>query len=493
MTTLIVGPTDTGSRHAASTLGFRGASDHLVGAPSLTATGETRHADGSVTDTWQDSAGASVTVSGVPGLTLTFDPLASPLLDSSGHAKWSLTLPPVDKTASAPPADFGSPFENAVNAGIDPSVAARVYGRTASNGQATAKAPAGAQLAAFRPGPRRTASADTTWAPGQNVWDNPCLFFDIPNTNNGMLKIYGCDQQSIIYADSNYNWYLSDQAWMTADSTWSCFMCDSAVQMLGESANWIAGNSITAAEPNQPSGTNCNSAGAGISAFGFSINWPIGLPCGYMLNAINQAPTGWGAICNPCDDYASGVTVSVESIDEVYSPSGVNSYSTFTQGAAWDAVQQEQSNNAQWLVNGYSGRCLDADTWTLYENGTKVQLWDCINGNGQAGYTYTPTPDESWRFPPVGQWGTITNGGSNRCLDADTGTIGSNGTKVQLWSCSGGFNQLWLRRSDGSIINGWSGRCLDADLGTIGSDGTKVQLWDCWGGSNQKWNAKTQY
>lgn len=32
-----------------------------------------------------------------------------------------------------------------------------------------------------------------------------------------------------------------------------------------------------------------------------------------------------------------------------------------------------------------------------------------------------------------------------------------------------------------------SGRCLDADLGTIGSGGTKVQVWDCSGGANQSW------
>jgi Ricin-type beta-trefoil lectin domain-like len=38
----------------------------------------------------------------------------------------------------------------------------------------------------------------------------------------------------------------------------------------------------------------------------------------------------------------------------------------------------------------------------------------------------------------------IRDAQSNRCLDADTGTIGSNGTKVQLWDCWGGQNQMWI-------------------------------------------------
>jgi Ricin-type beta-trefoil lectin domain-like len=76
---------------------------------------------------------------------------------------------------------------------------------------------------------------------------------------------------------------------------------------------------------------------------------------------------------------------------------------------------------------------------------------------------------------------------SGRCLDADTGSIGGNGTKVQLWDCWGGKNQSWAVNSDGTIVNLQSGRCLDADTGTIGNNGTNVQLWDCGGAQNQVW------
>ncbi|KAA9373161.1 RICIN domain-containing protein, partial [Microbispora cellulosiformans] len=40
--------------------------------------------------------------------------------------------------------------------------------------------------------------------------------------------------------------------------------------------------------------------------------------------------------------------------------------------------------------------------------------------------------------------GTITAVGANKCLDvASSGT--ANGTKVQIWSCTGANNQKWTR------------------------------------------------
>ena len=36
-----------------------------------------------------------------------------------------------------------------------------------------------------------------------------------------------------------------------------------------------------------------------------------------------------------------------------------------------------------------NGRCLDADAGTLGKNGTKIQLWDCHSGGG---------PNQDWKF-----------------------------------------------------------------------------------------------
>jgi hypothetical protein len=82
------------------------------------------------------------------------------------------------------------------------------------------------------------------------------------------------------------------------------------------------------------------------------------------------------------------------------------------------------------------------------------------------------------------------------CLDAnDSGsTAGTNGDKVQLWTCTGKDNQYWYlgeEDSDGNyaVVNDeYQSRCLNADdTGGLG-DGSKVQLWGCGGEANDMWN-----
>ena len=84
--------------------------------------------------------------------------------------------------------------------------------------------------------------------------------------------------------------------------------------------------------------------------------------------------------------------------------------------------------------------------------------------------------------------GTIINVQSNRCLDADLNTIGSNGTKLQLWDCLGNPNQKWTR-SGAQLRSAQNDACLDGDTNTIDGDGTKVQLWQCLSDTqtNQHW------
>jgi hypothetical protein len=134
-----------------------------------------------------------------------------------------------------------------------------------------------------------------------------------------------------------------------------------------------------------------------------------------------------------------------------------------------------------------SGRCLDADLNTIGHNGTKVQLWDC-NGSTQQHWYWVGVTDLS------SVASTVVSVKSGRCLDADLNTIGHNGTKVQLWDCLNTpghvqANQWWDRVSPGygTVQNVDGSRCLDADLNTIGSNGTKVQLWDCGGSPQQHW------
>ncbi|KAJ7721912.1 ricin B lectin domain-containing protein, partial [Mycena metata] len=76
----------------------------------------------------------------------------------------------------------------------------------------------------------------------------------------------------------------------------------------------------------------------------------------------------------------------------------------------------------------------------------------------------------------------------NKCLDV-TGGVNAVGTKLQIWTCSGGPNQKWVNNLDGTFQ--WSGtdKCIDLTDGKL-TDGTQLQLWTCdTNNNNQKWGA----
>src|SRR4051812_43147292 len=82
----------------------------------------------------------------------------------------------------------------------------------------------------------------------------------------------------------------------------------------------------------------------------------------------------------------------------------------------------------------------------------------------------------------------IHQGGEHgKCLDGD-------GTKVQLWDCTGGQNQNWVYGAipvfPGSIeiVNGHFSTCLDARNLT---QGTAVQLQLCTQAPSQLWRPST--
>jgi O-glycosyl hydrolase len=115
-----------------------------------------------------------------------------------------------------------------------------------------------------------------------------------------------------------------------------------------------------------------------------------------------------------------------------------------------------------------SGRCLD-DTGNT-ANGVQQYIWDCTSGNANQTYAYTGASE--LRI-------------AGKCLDA-SGQGTSPGTKVILWTCSGGPNQKWTLGIDGTVKGVQSGLCLDVS-GAATANGSLVQLWTCSGANNQKW------
>lgn len=119
-----------------------------------------------------------------------------------------------------------------------------------------------------------------------------------------------------------------------------------------------------------------------------------------------------------------------------------------------------------------SQKCLDVNNSSTTP-GTRLQIWDCHSGVNQV-----------WTHTASGQL-TVFSGGSLRCLDA-SGNGTANGTPVVIWSCHGGTNQQWRRNANGTITGVHSGLCLDVS-GYSTANGAKVHLWACHGGTNQQW------
>jgi Ricin-type beta-trefoil lectin domain len=123
------------------------------------------------------------------------------------------------------------------------------------------------------------------------------------------------------------------------------------------------------------------------------------------------------------------------------------------------------------LVNQAHGLCLDAAAATDGSNGGRVQLWSCWDGANQ-------------HWLQVGN--NVVNHAHGLCLDAAAQADGTDGDPVQLWSCWGGANQQWVRVGN-ELVNQAHGLCLDAAAQADGSNGDGLQLWSCSGAANQQW------
>jgi hypothetical protein len=87
------------------------------------------------------------------------------------------------------------------------------------------------------------------------------------------------------------------------------------------------------------------------------------------------------------------------------------------------------------------------------------------------------------------------------CLDADNSNGIHDGVKVQLWSCSGGANQMWFKQWVSNYNGGQYVWFLDAGYhevleanggdnpyGPASQSGDQVQIWPDWHGANQLWS-----
>ena len=117
-----------------------------------------------------------------------------------------------------------------------------------------------------------------------------------------------------------------------------------------------------------------------------------------------------------------------------------------------------------------AGKCLDVPNGTQ-ANGTQLDIWTCSGGSNQI-----------WAHTSSSQ---LTVYGGAKCLDAFNNQVTA-GTKVEIWDCNGGANQQWRLNANGTITGVQSGLCLDV-TGASTANGALADLWTCNGQSNQQW------
>jgi hypothetical protein len=146
-------------------------------------------------------------------------------------------------------------------------------------------------------------------------------------------------------------------------------------------------------------------------------------------------------------------------------------------------------------IVGDDGYCLDANDVgsTAGTNGDKVQLWTCNHTNNQ--YWYLGSEDAD------GSYTVVNDEYTSKCLNAnDTGGV-ADGRHVQLWSCSvDTLNEYW-DAATWEKNTGYPGTSawplflevnnyefmLDATSQDIGN-GDQIQIWTSEGGDNQLWS-----
>ena len=90
--------------------------------------------------------------------------------------------------------------------------------------------------------------------------------------------------------------------------------------------------------------------------------------------------------------------------------------------------------------------------------------------------TCTGGAEQSWSYDAKGRLK-----GANGYL-----TAGSSGLTTSA-SATGDATQRWLLNANGQILSEASGKCLDVS-GQASADGSKVILYSCNGGTNEVWN-----
>ncbi|MEK0098158.1 ricin-type beta-trefoil lectin domain protein [Streptomyces sp. A475] len=166
-------------------------------------------------------------------------------------------------------------------------------------------------------------------------------------------------------------------------------------------------------------------------------------------------------------DLPQGTSTSGSTVTSPISSTSLSStctaYSKVTQVSGASVHEDAIGNSSSGAITGSSGKCADI-TGSSSTDGTLLELWTCTGGDNQ-----------NWVLAHDGTVHALF-----KCMTASGTAAGSN---VVLQTCDGSASQQW-QRSGSTLMN--QGQCLDARGGSS-ANGTDLIVYTCNGNTNQNW------
>ncbi len=142
------------------------------------------------------------------------------------------------------------------------------------------------------------------------------------------------------------------------------------------------------------------------------------------------------------------------------------------------------------LRSRQTGKCLDIRAEDGFKNGAKAQQWKCFGHNqSNQRFQFVKHKDNYYQ---------LVAGHSNKCLEVANASK-KNGASIVLGTCQTppAKHQLWKNNASFQTESGLtmqfvakhSGKCLDLAAEQAGSNGGRIQQWTCYGQGqwNQHW------
>jgi hypothetical protein len=128
------------------------------------------------------------------------------------------------------------------------------------------------------------------------------------------------------------------------------------------------------------------------------------------------------------------------------------------------------------LSNGQaSDQCIDIIGDYGRPDGTKLQLWQCTGADWQL-----------WQFMADGTLRSLAN--TDKCMDV-TGESTAAGATVDWTTCTGSSSEQFTRNQAGNLVNSNAAKCVVPTDGAT-DNGTLLVLGACGSQPYQKWSTR---